>query len=135
VGSISVGSTCLLSSSSTSCGQVSFSGTRFPVLELGDVDAGALEDRVRQALAPPRGREVDLAGVARFRRRVGHEPLASGRDVEIVGVGLVPLEHRELGVVGRVDPLVAKVLAELVHALEPAHDQPLEVELGGNAQV
>ena len=30
--------------------------------------------------------------------------------------------------------LIAEVLAELVHLLEPAHDAPLEVQLGGDAQ-
>ena len=55
--------------------------------------------------------------------------------VLVVGVRLVPLEHRELGVVLEVDALVAEVLADLVDALEPADDQPLEVELGRDAQV
>ena len=55
--------------------------------------------------------------------------------VVVVGVRLVPLEHRELGVVLERDALVAEVLAELVDALEPADDQPLEVELGRDAQV
>jgi hypothetical protein len=47
----------------------------------------------------------------------------------VVGVRLVELEHRELGVVRAVDPLVPEVVPDLVHALEPAHDQPLEVQL------
>ena len=33
------------------------------------------------------------------------------------------------------DALVAEVLAELIHALEAAHDAALEEELGGDAQV
>ena len=52
-----------------------------------------------------------------------------------VGVRLVPLEHRELGLVLVRDALVAEVLADLVHALEPSDDQSLEVELGRDAQV
>ncbi len=52
-----------------------------------------------------------------------------------VGVGLVPLEQRELGVVLERHALVAEVLADLVDALEPADDQALEVELGRDAQV
>ena len=55
--------------------------------------------------------------------------------VAVVGVRLVPLEHRELGVVLVGDALVAEVLRELVHALEPADDEALEVELGGDAEV
>ena len=53
----------------------------------------------------------------------------------VVGVGLVPLEHRELGVVLVRDALVAEVLAELVDAVDAADDQPLQVQLGGDAQV
>ena len=53
----------------------------------------------------------------------------------VVRVRLVPLEHRELGVVLERDALVAEVLADLVDLLEPADDQALEVELGRDAQV
>ena len=53
----------------------------------------------------------------------------------VVGEGLVPLHDGELGVVLERDALVAEVLADLVDALEPSHDQPLEVQLGGHAQV
>ena len=63
------------------------------------------------------------------------ELLDPGHGVAVVGVRLVPLEHRELRVVLERDALVAEVLAELVDALEPAHDQSLEVELGRDAQV
>ena len=64
-----------------------------------------------------------------------HELLAARRDVVVVRVRLVPLEHGELGVVLGREPLVAEVLADLIHALEPAHDQPLEVQLGRDPQV
>ena len=57
------------------------------------------------------------------------------RGLLVVGVGLVPLEHRELGVVLVRDPLVAEVLAELVDLVDAADDEALEVELGGDAQV
>ena len=63
------------------------------------------------------------------------EPLHAIHRVAVVGVGLVPLEHRELGVVLVGDALVAEVLADLVDALEAADDQALEVELGRDAQV
>ncbi len=89
----------------------------------------------RQPLAPPRRREVDRPVVAHLRGHVRDQPLAARGDVLVVGVRLVELEHRELRVVGRVHALVAEVLAELVHALEAAHDQPLQVELGGDTQV
>ena len=63
------------------------------------------------------------------------ERLAARGDVVVVGVRLVPLEHRELRVVLERDALVAEVLADLVDALEAADDQALEVELGGDPQV
>ena len=63
------------------------------------------------------------------------ELLGAAHHVLAVGVGLVELEHRELGVVLVRDALVAEVLAELVDLLEPADDEPLEVELGRNAQI
>jgi hypothetical protein len=95
------------------------------------VDPGLVADRV---LERARGRlPVDAAVDAQLGRHVREqvgEPLGAG---VVVAVGLVPLEHRELGVVLVRDALVAEVLAELVHALEPADDQPLQVQLGGDA--
>ncbi len=149
VGWISFGSTCLESRSSTSCGHVRPSvGTvepalasiaarqRLAVAVREDVDPVALADRVAQRHAPPRRREVELAVVAdRARRRAPTSCSQARRDVLVVRVGLVELEHRELGVVLERDALVAEVLAELVDALEAADDQPLEVELGRDPQV
>ncbi len=99
-------------------------------------------ERLDEADAPPRPLQVDL--VAAERRDRGSEGVE--RDllehrldpvhrVAEVGVRLVPLEHRELGLVLVRDALVAEVLADLVHALEPSHDQALEVQLGRDAQV
>ena len=53
----------------------------------------------------------------------------------VVGIGLVQLEHRELGVPAIAEALVAEHPADLEHLLEAAGDQPLEVELGRDAQV
>ena len=103
--------------------------------EAQDVDAGPVEDRARERLATPRRREVDVAVVADLRGDERDELLAAGRDVLVVRVRLVPLEHRELRVVLVREALVAEILAELVHPLEPADDQPLEVELGGDPQI
>ena len=49
------------------------------------------------------------------------------------GVGLVGLEHGEFGVVTRAQALVAITAPDLVDALEAAHQEPLEVELGRDA--
>src|SRR5690606_31253344 len=51
------------------------------------------------------------------------------------GVGHVELEDRELGVVARADAFVAEGAAELVDAIEAAHEEALEIELGRDAQV
>ncbi len=55
--------------------------------------------------------------------------------VVVVGVGLVELEHRELGIVLGGDALVPEVSIDLVHPVQAAHHQALEVQLGRDAQV
>ncbi len=54
--------------------------------------------------------------------------------VAVVRVRPVELDHRELGVVPRGQPLVAEIPVDLVDLLEPADDQALEVELRRDAQ-
>ena len=101
-----------------------------------------MHDEVLDRHAPERRAEVvSLALVldaARTEHRVG-EPLEHALDevheIAVVGVRLVELEHRELGVVPRRQPLVAEIAVDLVHALEAADDQPLEIELRRDAQV
>ena len=79
--------------------------------------------------------ELDLRRADRVHGDGGHQLLDARHRVRVVGKRLVPLEHRELGLVLVGDALVAEVLADLVDLLEPADDQALEVELGGDAQV
>ena len=150
VGWIRFGSTSFENRPSTSLPQPSLGarlgvhrrGERLAGRVLEDVDPGPLADRVAQGDPLPGRREVDLDPVALDLRRpvdalgdVGDELLEPRGGVLVVGVGLVPLEHRELGVVLERDPLVAEVLAELVDAVDPADDQALQVELGGDPQV
>ena len=101
-----------------------------------------LLERVDELHSSPRRGEVDLLPLEGRLRRPEHvlrgtrdELLDPGHRVAVVGVRLVPLEHRELGVMLERDSLVAEVLADLVDLLEPADDQPLEVELGGDAEI
>ena len=47
----------------------------------------------------------------------------------------VQFQHGEFRVVRAVHALVPEVARELIHAFEPAHDEPLEVQFVGNAQV
>src|SRR5262245_23154995 len=65
----------------------------------------------------------------------GHELLDPLHRVAVVGVGLVPFDHRELGRVLVGDALVAEVLADFVDPVEAADDEALEVELGGDPEV
>ena len=50
-------------------------------------------------------------------------------------IGLVEFEHREFRVVPYGDALVPEVPVDLEDPLEPSHDEPLQVKLGGNPQV
>ena len=54
--------------------------------------------------------------------------------VGVVGVGLVCLKHRELGVVRVICTLVAEVTAQLIHGTHAAHHQAFEVQLRGDTQ-
>ena len=63
------------------------------------------------------------------------ERLVELQHVVHVPIGRVEFEHRELGIVRRVDAFVAKNASDLVDALHAADDEPLEVELGGDAHL
>ena len=52
-----------------------------------------------------------------------------------MGIGLIELEHRELGVVLSGDALVPKIAVDLVDALQSSHDEAFQVELRGYAQI
>ena len=78
---------------------------------------------------------LDLRAAEGGLRDRGDELLQALGLVDVVRVGLVPLEHRELGIVLGRDALVAEVLAELVHAIDPTHDESLQIELGGDPEV
>ncbi len=67
--------------------------------------------------------------------RLGDHLFDHRHHVVVVHVGLVGLEHRELGIVLEAHALVAEVLAHLVDAVDAADDAALEVQLGGDAQV
>ena len=54
---------------------------------------------------------------------------------QVVFIGYIDFHDREFRIVRPVDALVAEVLADLVDALEPADDQPLQVELGRDPEI
>ena len=66
--------------------------------------------------------------------RVDDERLGQLHHRELVAVGLVGLEHRELRRVGGVEALVAEGAADLVDLLDAADHRPLEVELERDPQ-
>ena len=74
-------------------------------------------------------------GAAHRLRGAAHQRLGEIDHVHVVGVCLVELQHRELGVVLGGDALVAEVAIDLEHALEAADHEPLEIQLGRDAQV
>ena len=53
----------------------------------------------------------------------------------VVGVRLVALEHRELGVVLGRHALVAEDPSDLEHLVDASDDEPLEVELEGDPEI
>ena len=79
--------------------------------------------------------ELDDGRPQHVARDVLEQLLDPRHRVLIVGVRLVPLEHRELGLVLVRDAFVTEVLADLVDPLQAADDEPLEIELGRDAQV
>ena len=103
---------------------------------------GIREGRVHRN-AIPLSAEIELRTIGpRDRRRAGHgdrrvldELLREVGDAVVVGVGLIGLEHRELGAVGGVGTLVAEVSVDLEHAVDAADDGALEEELGSDAKV
>ena len=88
-----------------------------------------------------RRREVDLvlavgerlAAVDPLHER-GQELFGVRHHPFVVAVRFVPFEHRELGVVPGGDALVPKVAVDLVYLFEATDGEPLQIELGRDAQ-
>ena len=87
----------------------------------------------RSTRSPRRARARCRRRAPRARRR--RRALGELHHVVVVGERLIRLEHRELGVVAGVDALVAEHAPDLEHALEPADDEALEVQLERDAEV
>ena len=78
---------------------------------------------------------VELARPGHLRGDFAQQSLGEVHHVRVVGMGLIELEHRELGVVFGGDALVAKIAIYLEHLFEAAHHQALEVQLRSDPQV
>ena len=67
-----------------------------------------------------------LGGDHAARDRIGAQTMSASTRAHhhrVVGVRLVELEHRELGIVRPVDALVPEVVPDLIDAIESADDQ------------
>ena len=106
------------------------------------IEARRLADEGGHRGAAEGGGQLDGAALEGHRGRSAHrlcqrrdQRLGQRREILPGRPGLVELEHRELGVVLRRDPLVAEVLVDLEDPLEPADHQPLQKQLGRDPQV
>lgn len=64
--------------------------------------------------------------------QTGDKLLGQVHDIVYIGVGPVELASGELGVVGKVNALIAELAAQFVHTLEAADNKHFQVQLGGN---
>ena len=78
---------------------------------------------------------LELIGAENFLRGARENALQNVHHAVKVRERLVELAGGELGVVLGVHALVAENAADLVHALQTADDQALEVQLGGDAHI
>ena len=77
----------------------------------------------------------DPGTAADILRQAGIQLLHQVHHALVIGVGLVQLHGGEFGVVLGIHTLIAEDASHLVHTIQAAHDEPLEVKLGLNAQV
>ena len=100
-----------------------------------------MEDRLLHCVALPLAKVENMLLVSHLQRtrdRFGDLCKHGSRQVHqvsVVAVGLVELQHGELGVVLRGDPFVPEYPAELVDTWQTPDDQPFQVELQSDAQI
>src|ERR1019366_6016954 len=102
-----------------------------------------LRDRLAHRHPPPVGvRPVNLVLAPLRLHPAGNifdclfnRPLRSVEDAEILRVGLIRLEHGELGIPSPSEALIAEVAIDFIYAIESAHCQPLQIKFGSNSEV
>ncbi len=101
-----------------------------------------LLDRVGDGDARERFHQVDLAALVgdggdpeRLARNLAEKLLDARHQVMVVAVRAIELQHREFGIVARRNAFVAEIAVDLEHLFESADHQPLQIELGRDAQV
>ena len=120
------------------CGVDAGSGIR----ALPRVGKSVVERVVHRHPLPLAAEVIDRAVGPGHLGRAGHgdggvldELLREVGDAVVIAVGLVGLEHRELGAVGRVGALVAEVAVDFEDAVDATDHGALEEQLGRNAQI
>src|SRR5580658_2597223 len=78
---------------------------------------------------------LDLRASTYFHSDAAKQFLRQIHQLVVVAVRLVELEHREFGLMDRVDAFVAEVAVDFVYAVEPAHRESFQVQLRSNSQV
>ena len=76
-----------------------------------------------------------LSGTQHLSGQLAQHILSQVHQVIKICVGLVELEHGELGIMASGQTLVAEVAVDLIDPLEAANDQSLEVQLRGNTHI
>ena len=107
-----------------------------------EVGAQVLLDGLGHGHAAPAGGQIhvialpiDLVSAQQLHGRRGQQLLEQIHHAVEIRIGLIQLDGGEFGIVFGVHALVAEDAADLVHPLQAAHDQPLQVQLGGDAHV
>ena len=107
-----------------------------------DILAGSFAGQLDHGGAAPRSAEIHLMALilhlqraARGKRRRLDDALRELHHAFEVAERLVELHGGELGVMIRIHALVAELAPDLEDLLEAAHQQALEMQLGGDAQV
>mmetsp|Transcript_45048 Transcript_45048/g.75791 ORF Transcript_45048/g.75791 Transcript_45048/m.75791 type:complete len:245 (-) Transcript_45048:852-1586(-) len=105
------------------------------------VDTSGLSHEVVHGHAAPGARQTDgrasilkLSGPQALLGDAHNHLLGQLHHVVVVGIRLICLHRRELRVVPGRDPFIAEDAADLVHTLEAAHHEALQVQLRCDAQ-
>src|SRR5690606_21586200 len=115
---------------------------RFVVQLRFGVRGRVLHDRLHDGQSIERLRQVQRAALvfehsaagSRY-GRLADQLFGEVHEPAVVGVRGVELHHGEFGVVPGAHAFVAEVAVDLEHALEAAHDEPLEIQFWRDAQV
>ncbi len=112
----------------------------FPGRHPGDVDTGVLAYGIEHGQPRPWRGQIDGPVLVRMVQRAvdvledaDEEALHEVHDVPVIDVGDIELQHGEFGIVRAIDPFVAEIVTDFVHALQAAHDETLQVEFVGYA--